>query len=72
MGPSRVRLDDVGSCAWRHIDGETDVRTLCHLLREEFGDRVEPVHERLGQWVRILKRERLVRYRASEMEPPRA
>lgn len=64
MGPSRVRLDEVGSFTWRHIDGQTDVRTLCGRLQEEFGDRVEPVHERLGQLIRILRRERLVSYRS--------
>ena len=65
MGPSRVRLDEVGSFTWRHIDGQTDVRTLCGRLQDEFGDRVEPVHERLGQLIRILRRERLVSYRST-------
>ena len=66
MGPSRVRLDEVGSFAWLHIDGKTDVRTLCGRLHNEFGERVEPVHERLGELIRILKRERLVSYRPPE------
>lgn len=62
MAPPRVRLDDVGSFVWRRMDGATDVRRLAGMVREEYGDRVEPVPERLGQLVRTLRRERLVSY----------
>jgi len=62
MAPPRIRLDDVGSYAWLLMDGGTDVRRLVELVREEFGDRVEPVGERLGQLIRLLKRERFVSY----------
>ncbi|MBT8461622.1 MAG: PqqD family protein [Gemmatimonadetes bacterium] len=65
MAPPRIRLDDVGSYAWLRIDGGTDVRRLVALVREEFGDRVEPVSQRLGQLIRLLHRERFVRYRQS-------
>lgn len=62
MAPPRIRLDDVGSYTWLRMDGATDVRELAEMVRTEFGDRVEPVGQRLGQLVRVLRRERFVSY----------
>ncbi len=62
MAPPRIRLDEVGSYAWLRMDGTTDVRELAVLVREQFGDRVEPVGQRLGQLIRVLRRERFVSY----------
>lgn len=62
MAPPRIRLDEVGSFAWLRMDGGTDVRGLVDLVRAEFGDRVEPVGHRLGQLIRLLRRERFVTY----------
>ena len=65
LAPPRIRLDEVGSFAWPRMSGSIDVGDLATLVREEFGDRVEPVNQRLGHLVRLLKRERFVSY----MEP---
>ena len=62
LAPPRIRLDDVGSYAWLRMNGPTDVRGLAELVRAEFGDRVEPVSQRLGHLVRLLRRERFVHY----------
>jgi hypothetical protein len=62
MAPPRIRLDEVGSYAWLQMSGSLDVRELALLVRAEFGDRVEPVHPRLGQLIRLLQRERFVAY----------
>ncbi len=62
MAPPRIRLDDVGSYAWLRLDGETTVRGVAGEVREQFGDRVEPVEQRLGQLVRLLRHERFVSY----------
>jgi Coenzyme PQQ synthesis protein D (PqqD) len=62
MAPPRIRLDEVGSFVWKEMDGGTDVRQLVELAREEFGERAEPVAHRLGQFIRLLKRERFVSY----------
>lgn len=62
LAPPRIRLDEVGSFAWLRMNGSSDVGDLAALVREEFGDRVEPVNQRLGHLVRLLKRERFVSY----------
>lgn len=62
LAPPRIRLDEVGSFAWLRMNGSSDVGDVAALVREEFGDRVEPVNQRLGHLVRLLKRERFVSY----------
>ncbi len=62
LSARRIRLDDVGSAAWRAMDGARTVAALAQHLRAEFGDAVEPAEARLGHLVRVLHRERLVGY----------
>lgn len=63
MASRRIRLDEVGSCAWRCFDGATTVAEACTALREGFGDSVEPVEERLGHFVRYLHQDGFLSYR---------
>lgn len=63
LSARRIRLDALGSYAWLRIDGQKTVGQVAAKLREEFGSEVEPVEERLGHLVRILRSEGLVGYR---------
>ena len=56
----RIRLDDVGTVVWQACDGETPLAVIAERLRTEFGSRVEPAEERLGQYVRTMLRSRLI------------
>ena len=62
LSTRRIRLDEVGSFAWTRFDGHNTVGEIGDLLRAEFGDRVEPVEERLGHLVWLLRREGLLAY----------
>ncbi len=62
LGAPRLRLDVTGSFAWRRFDGETTVGEVVAEVREAFGEGAEPVEQRLGAFVRLLRRERLVGY----------
>ena len=62
MSAKRIRLDDVGSFSWIHLDGERTVAEVADLLRMEFGDRVDPVEERLGHLVRLMRQEGFLGY----------
>lgn len=62
MASRRVRLDAIGSSAWKSFDGATTVGEAARALREEFGEAAEPAEERLGQLVRMLRREGMVGY----------
>lgn len=58
----RIRLDAVGSAAWRACDGRNTVADIALRIRAEFGGPAEPVEERLGHLVRRLWREGLITY----------
>ena len=70
MTPPRIRLDDVGSFVWCRLDGRTAVGSIAEELRREFGERVEPAEQRLGEMIRLLRRERLLSYPEPEADPP--
>ncbi len=62
MSSKRVRLDEVGSLAWTLLDGRRTVGEVAAVLRERFGDRVEPAEERFGALLLSLHRGGLVGY----------
>ncbi|MFH0801650.1 MAG: PqqD family protein [bacterium] len=57
----RIRLDAFGSLVFRMCDGKTSCETIAAALKEKFGDRVEPVHERLSLFVRQLENNHFIR-----------
>lgn len=63
LSARRIRLDAIGSYAWLMLDGSNNVGHVAAMLREKFGDAVEPAEERLGHLVRVFRREGLVAYR---------
>lgn len=67
--PRRIRLDDLGSFAWRRLDGVTKVRTLAGVMREAFPDSRHQIEERLGVYLRFMRRLRLIDF--PKLEEPR-
>ena len=62
MSANRIRLDEFGSFAWLRLDGGRTVGQVVELMREEFGDRVDPAEERLSHLIWLLRREELLGY----------
>ena len=62
MSSKRIKLDQVGSVAWLHMDGKKTVGAIADVLRDRFGETIEPAEERLGQLVWVMRREWLVEY----------
>ncbi len=62
LSPRRVRLDELGSFAWRLLDGRHTVREAVDALRERFGEAAEPAEERLGVFVRTLRHQGFLAY----------
>jgi len=69
-GPVKLELDEVGTAAWLLCDGGHTVQEIGELLRERFGERVEPVYDRLGIFVEQLARRGLVEL--GKGSPPRS
>ena len=62
MAPRRVRLDEIGSFAWRRLDGATKVRALAGAMRDAFPDSCDQLEERLGDYLRAMRRLRLISF----------
>ncbi len=52
---SHIHLDEMGSFIWPLIDGEKDIVALGVLVKEHFGDKAEPLYERLAKYFQILE-----------------
>ncbi len=52
---SYVHLDEHGSFVWPLIDGEKDITEIGVSVKEHFGEKCEPLYERLARFFQILK-----------------
>ena len=60
--PVRVQLDDVGTTVWYLCDGRRSVHEIARSLEGRFGDRLEPLHERLGQFLQQMHKAELIEW----------
>ena len=51
---SYVHLDETGSFVWPLIDGEKDIIEIGKVVEAEFGEKANPLYERLATYFRIL------------------
>lgn len=51
---SYVHLDEMGSFVWPLLDGEQDITALGVKVKEHFGEKAEPLYERLARYFQIL------------------
>ena len=58
--PVRVSLDDVGTSIWRLCDGKRTVLDIGRTLKSSYGDRIEPVYERLEHFLKQMHRAGLI------------
>ena len=63
---ARVHLDEVGALVWLSCDGDHSVGDIAQILRERFGERVEPAAERVSLFMTHLARPKLI-----ELKVPR-
>ena len=52
---SYVHLDEMGSFIWPIIDGEINIYNIGEKVKEHFGDKAEPLYERLVKYFKILE-----------------
>jgi hypothetical protein len=57
-----VKLDKIGSFVWRHIDGKSSFGDIAIKMFEEFGELIEPVNDRLGQFINSLRRYEFIQF----------
>lgn len=60
---SHIKLDSFGSYVWRQIDGGRNIIEIGELVKAEFGDKAEPLYERLAQFLETLKKNGFICWR---------
>ena len=59
---SYIELDEFGTFVWNQIDGKTTVYDIGQRVKEQFGEKAEPLYERLTQYIRKLRVHRFILY----------
>ena len=57
---SYVHLDETGSFVWPLIDGKKNIIILGEDVKAEFGEKAEPLYERLAKFFQILESYNLI------------
>lgn len=52
---SKIHLDEMGQFIWPLIDGKRSIYDISILVKEHFGDKAEPLYNRLVQYMRNLE-----------------
>jgi len=51
---SHIHLDEMGSFIWPLLDGERNIIKLGESVKEQFGEKANPLYERLAKYFQIL------------------
>ena len=65
---SHIDLDQYGSFVWKSIDGKRNVEEIAQTLKGEFGEDVEPLYDRLVEYLRILYNNGFIKYDKSKVK----
>lgn len=66
---ARIKLDELGSFVVRHIDGQRTIKEVADLVGAEFGEKAEPLYERLAEYMQTLHNNGFIYYKDKEPEP---
>lgn len=58
-----VKLDEFGSFVWQKIDGNKNIYEISNELKNHFGEKVEPVYDRVSRFIKHLRQQRMVKYK---------
>lgn len=58
----RVTLDEIGTAVWENCDGKKTVREISDILKERFGEKIEPLEPRMKVFFTQLFKSQFVRY----------
>ena len=59
---SYIHLDEMGSFVWPLIDGKRNITEIGVFVKEHFGEKAEPLYERLAQYFKVLESYGFVKY----------
>jgi hypothetical protein len=59
----KLKLDEIGSGTWLLIDGEKKVATIAEALQLKFGDKIDPVNQRLATFLTQLFKQKFISFK---------
>ena len=59
---SHIHLDELGSFVWPLIDGERTIFDIGKDVEEHFGEKAQPLYERLAKYFQILDSYRFIEW----------
>lgn len=67
---SQIHLDEMGNFVWPLIDGTRTVYEIAELVKAEFGDKAEPLYERIVQYIQTLENYGFIEVREKTLDKP--
>ena len=59
----KIKLDDIGTFIWDRCNGENTVQEIGDQLKEKFGDKVEPLYDRLRMFFQNLEKNKFITFK---------
>lgn len=59
---SIISLDEFGSFVWQQMDGKRTIYDIAQLVKTKYGEKAEPLYERLTRYFQILYRNHYIGY----------
>ncbi len=66
---SHIDLDEYGSFLWLRIDGEKTIGQLALEMKEEFGQKAEPLYDRLTHYMQVLRNNNFILLKGKDRIP---
>ena len=60
---SYIHLDEMGSFIWPLMDGKKDIFEIGKFVEEHFGEKANPLYERLSQYFKTLEKYNFIEYK---------
>ncbi len=58
----KIKLDEIGSSFWKYCDGKRNIKEIAALQKDKFGDAVEPLYDRISQFLQTLQKNKLITF----------
>jgi len=59
----KVKLDEMGSYFWRNCNGERNIKEIARLHKEKFGEKSEPVLDRISLFLQSLDKNNFIKFK---------
>lgn len=56
----KIDLDELGTIVWTSIDGNKTVEEIGKIVKLKFGEKAEPLYQRLGTYINILRNNKFI------------